>query len=197
MADETRVSAAIRACGVGNRVAIAAINGPDHVVVAGEPQAVATVCGILEAQAIKTRALNVSHAFHSSLMEPILAPFEQVAREISYHQPQFPLISNLTGELAGAEIATSAYWVQHLRQPVRFAESLATLRQLAPTTLLEIGPTPTLLGMASSTERETGNPPPNLDLASLLARRPIRLGNPVEQFGPAVCAGCGCGMGGI
>ena len=160
MADETRVSAAIRACGVGNRVAIAAINGPDHVVVAGEPQAVATVCGILEAQAIKTRALNVSHAFHSSLMEPILAPFEQVAREISYHQPQFPLISNLTGELAGAEIATSAYWVQHLRQPVRFAESLATLRQLAPTTLLEIGPTPTLLGMASSTERETGNPPP-------------------------------------
>lgn len=146
MTDETRVLAAIRANGVENCVAIAAVNGPDNVVIAGEPQAVATVCGTLEAQAIKTRALNVSHAFHSPLMEPILAAFEQTARAITYHQPQFPLISNLTGQLAGTEIATPAYWVRHIRQPVRFAESLATLRQLALTTLLEIGPMPTLLG---------------------------------------------------
>lgn len=150
MADEAQVLAAIGAHHMTSQVAIAAINGPQNLVIAGERQAVATMCQALETQAIKTRKLNVSHAFHSPLMTPILAEFAQVAHGITYAPAQIPLISNLTGQLATADIATPDYWVRHIRQPVRFAESIITLRQLKQIeTLLEIGPTPTLLSMAS------------------------------------------------
>lgn len=150
MADEAQVLAAISAHHMTSQVAIAALNGPQNIVIAGECQAVATVCQALEAQSIKTRKLNVSHAFHSPLMTPILAEFAQVAHGITYAPAQIPLISNLTGQLATADIATPDYWVRHIRQPVRFADSIVTLRQLKQIeTLLEIGPTPTLLSMAS------------------------------------------------
>lgn len=174
MADEGQVLAVINAHSLTSQVAIAAHNGPQNIVIAGERQAVATVCQALEAQAIKTRRLNVSHAFHSPLMTPILAEFAQVAHGITYTPAQIPLISNLTGQLATADIATPDYWVRHIRQPVRFAESIVTLRQLQHIeTLLEIGPTPTLLSMASDIGQgprsadEAPNEPPWLLLPSL------------------------------
>ena len=74
----------------------------------------------LETQGIKTKQLQVSHGFHSPLMEPMLAEFATVAAQVSYHQPKIPVIANVTGERAGKNITTPEYWVNHVRQPVRF-----------------------------------------------------------------------------
>jgi len=81
------------------------------------------------------------------MVEPMLAEFEQVAAEITYATPKIPLCSNVTGQLATDEIATPAYWVRHVRQPVRFAASMETLYQQGYECFMEIGPKPSLLAM--------------------------------------------------
>jgi len=101
----------------------------------------------LEADGIKSKKLTVSHAFHSSLMEPMLVEFEQVARQISFSSPKIKLLSNVTGRVATQEIATPDYWCRHLLQPVQFAASMDSLEQQAVEVLVEIGPKPILLGM--------------------------------------------------
>ncbi|WP_191761877.1 type I polyketide synthase [Komarekiella delphini-convector] len=131
------------------KVAIAALNGPESIVISGESQAIGMLLNNLESQAIKTKVLQVSHAFHSPLMSPMLAEFEVVANQITYHQPQIPLISNVTGTRADDSITTAAYWVNHVRQPVKFAQSIETLHQQGYEVFLEIGPKPILLGMGS------------------------------------------------
>ncbi|WP_293088029.1 type I polyketide synthase [Moorena sp. SIO3H5] len=128
-------------------VSIAAINGPESIVISGDTEAIAAICSKLEALGVKTKPLQVSHAFHSPLMEPMLGKFETVAKQVTYSQPKIPLISNITGEKVGAEIATAEYWVRHVRQPVRFAQSMKTLNEQGYELFLEIGPKPILLGM--------------------------------------------------
>ncbi len=129
------------------KVAIAAINGSVNIVISGEAKAIGMVQDSLEAEGIKTKQLQVSHAFHSPLMEPMLADFEAVANQITYNQPRIPLISNVTGTRADESIATASYWVNHVRQPVKFAQSMETLHQEGYELFLEIGPKPILLGM--------------------------------------------------
>ena len=146
-ADEARVAAALES---EPKVAIAAINGPENTVISGEGQAVRRVAANLEAEGIETRTLQVSHAFHSPLMEPILNSFERVAKEITFHPPHLTLISNLTGSVVTDEVTNAAYWSRHIRQAVRFAEGMQTLHEMAANILIEIGPKPTLLGMARS-----------------------------------------------
>ncbi|WP_448265465.1 SDR family NAD(P)-dependent oxidoreductase [Nostoc sp. DSM 114159] len=145
MASEARVREVIAA--YNQRVAIAAINGPESVVISGTREDINAVCQQLEAQGIKTKRLQVSHAFHSPLMTPMLADFEAIANQVTYNQSQIPLVSNITGELAGDRITTPQYWVNHIRQTVRFADSMQTLRTLGCEVFLEIGPKPILLGM--------------------------------------------------
>ncbi len=130
-----------------SEVAIAAINGPISTVISGAADAIATICGKLSSDGIKTKQLQVSHAFHSSLMEPMLTEFENIASEITYNQPSIPIISNLTGEQAKEDISTPQYWVNHIRQPVRFRQGMETLHQQGYTVFLEIGSKPILLGM--------------------------------------------------
>lgn len=144
-ASELRVAAAIQP--YSQEVAIAAINGPENTVISGECQSVQAVIAALQAEGIKTRKLQVSHAFHSPLMEPMLAAFEQIAREVTYSSPRISLISNVSGNLATAEIATPEYWCRHIRQPVRFASGMETLYQQGYGVFVEIGPEPILLGM--------------------------------------------------
>ena len=129
------------------KVALAAINGPESVVISGEKQAIEAIISNLESEGIKTKRLQVSHAFHSPLMEPMLAEFELVAHQITYHQPLLPLVSNVTGIQADNSIATAKYWVNHVLEPVRFAQSMETLHQKGYKIFLEIGPKPILLGM--------------------------------------------------
>ena len=129
-------------------ISIAAINGPESTVISGESTALRTVVKNLETISIKTKKLEVSHAFHSPLMEPMLAEFEAVAERLTYNQPQIPIISNVTGKTADNSIAIASYWVNHIRQPVRFAQGIETLNQQGYEIFLEIGPKPILLGMA-------------------------------------------------
>jgi acyl transferase domain-containing protein/acyl carrier protein len=130
-----------------NQVALAAINGPNNVVISGGSEAIEAICDQLQFEGINIEKLQVSHAFHSPLMEPILAEFEAVANQITYNQPQIPLISNLTGYQADENIAAPQYWVNHIRQPVRFAQGMETLHKQGYKIFLEIGPKPTLLSM--------------------------------------------------
>jgi acyl transferase domain-containing protein len=130
-------------------VSIATINGVEMVVVSGKKPAMQEVVAILETDRIRTVRLDISHAFHSPLIEPILADFERIASNIHFKPPEIALISNITGELVTNEIATPAYWCQHIRQPVRFVDSMQTLlHQLGYEVFVEIGPEPTLLGLA-------------------------------------------------
>ena len=145
MASEEKVNQLIAS--YTEKVALAAINGPQSVVISGTAEAVRTVKEILETEGIKTKQLQVSHAFHSPLIEPMLAEFETAANQITYHYPRIPLISNVTGTRAADSITIASYWVNHVRQPVKFAQSMETLHQEGYEVFLEIGPKPILLGM--------------------------------------------------
>ncbi|MDJ1179176.1 type I polyketide synthase [Roseofilum sp. BLCC_M91] len=145
MASESLVQEAIAE--YSSQVAIAAINGPESTVISGAGEAIATICRKLEAMGIKTKPLQVSHAFHSPLMEPMLAEFAAVAQEVTYRQPKIKFISNVTGQKAGNEVTKAEYWVNHIRQPVQFYQSIKTLHEQGNVLFLEIGPKPVLLGM--------------------------------------------------
>lgn len=142
-ASEDRALAAIQP--YAGDVSIAAVNGPDSIVLSGKREAVRQVILALEAEGIKTKTLTVSHAFHSSLMEPMLADFDRAARQVRFASPQIPLISNVTGAAIEDEIATPEYWCRHVRQPVRFAASMTGLADAD--IFIEMGPKPILLGM--------------------------------------------------
>jgi acyl transferase domain-containing protein/phospholipid N-methyltransferase len=116
-------------------------------VISGQRESINAIITTLEAEDIKTKALKVSHAFHSPLMESMLSDFETAVRQITFLPPKIQLISNLTGELATDDITTPEYWCHHIRQPVRFATSIATLHQQGCDMFVEIGPKPALLGM--------------------------------------------------
>ncbi|MEU6479266.1 beta-ketoacyl synthase N-terminal-like domain-containing protein [Streptomyces sp. NPDC047017] len=128
---------------------IAAVNGPMSVVVSGPEAGVDEVVRHFAATGRKTKKLAVSHAFHSPLMEPMLAEFEQVAAGLTYHETTIPLVSTLTGEaVLYEELSQPSYWVQHVRQAVRFADAVATLDAQGVGTFLELGPDAVLTAMA-------------------------------------------------
>ena len=145
-ADEAKVKSIISSF---SQVAIAAINSAQSIVISGEQQEIAEVVSKFDCLGIKTKQLKVSHAFHSPLMQPILKEFKQVAESVEYHPPQAQLVSNVTGKLATAEIATPDYWVNHVVAPVRFADGIKTLQQ-QDDIFLEVGSKPILIGMGRS-----------------------------------------------
>ena len=147
MGSESKVLETLKAMSLEEKVVIAAINGPKSIVISGEGESVRAIATHLESVGIKTKQLQVSHAFHSSLMEPMLDEFEAVASQLTYHQPKVPIISNVTGTKADNSIATAQYWVNHVRQPVKFAQGMTVLHQQGYETFVEIGPKPILLGM--------------------------------------------------
>ncbi len=142
---EARAAAAIAAH--TSTVSLAAINGPDSVVISGAADAVSEVTAALETEGVAAQTLRVSHAFHSPLMDPMLDEFERAAATVAYSAPSKELISNLTGAPA-SEATTAGYWVRHLREPVRFDAGVQTLRQRGYRTFVEIGPSSTILSMA-------------------------------------------------
>jgi acyl transferase domain-containing protein len=132
--------------GFGGRLEIAAVNGPAAVVVSGDADAVEEWLPRWPDR--KTTRLRVSHAFHSPRMEPMLAEFRTVAAGLTFGEPQIAVVSNLTGEVASAELADPGYWTEHVRRPVRFADGIRTLRREGVIRFLELGPDAVLTAVA-------------------------------------------------
>ncbi|MFI5830784.1 type I polyketide synthase [Streptomyces sp. NPDC051578] len=123
-------------------VAIAAVNGPDALVISGEENAAVALADRFAALGRKTKRLRVSHAFHSPLMEPMLAEFRRIAGILAYAPPAIPLVSTVTGRLATSEeLCSPDYWTGHVREAVRFADALTWLAaDGGARTFLELGP---------------------------------------------------------
>ncbi|GAA4011771.1 hypothetical protein GCM10022247_37820 [Allokutzneria multivorans] len=119
-------------------VGIAAINGPQSVVVSGDEIAVADIASAFAEQGRKTSRLKVSHAFHSPLMEPMLEEFAAELAGVTFHEPEIPVVSTLTGSVV--ERYSVGYWVRHVREAVRFADGVRTLHERGVTRFVEVGP---------------------------------------------------------
>ncbi len=136
--------------GLEQEAGIAAINGPSSVVISGAMEAVAEASRRLQQEGIRTRALEVTHAFHSPLLEPILDEFERRAERITYREPRLRVISNVTGRVAAAvEMSHAGYWRRHMRSTVLFHAGLQAALATGCSTLLEIGPQPHLRALAA------------------------------------------------
>ena len=145
LAPAAEVRAAVdRAAGVS----VAGVNGPEHVVVSGDGDAVDALCTALEATGAVVRPLRVSHAFHSARMEPMLAAFEAAASRVAFSEPTVPLVSNVTGRVVAAgDLTAPGYWARHVREPVEFQRGMESLVALGVQAFVEVGPHPTLTGM--------------------------------------------------
>ncbi|MDH6223017.1 type I polyketide synthase, partial [Streptomyces pseudovenezuelae] len=112
---------------LGPGVDLAAVNGPASVVLSGVEDAVLAVAAKLAGQGRKTKRLAVSHAFHSVLMEPMLDEFASVLSRVTWSEPRFPVVSNVTGQLVEpGQLTAPRYWVDHVRRPVRFADGVVS-----------------------------------------------------------------------
>lgn len=138
MLGRTETEAAMAAAGV--RLDVASENGPTSIVLSGTEQELENFSTWCRAHDITCKRLAVSHGFHSSLMDPVLAEMQRAAAAVPMTPPAMMLISNVTGDVAGSEVADPDYWVRHLRQEVRFHQSVKQLVSLGHTHILEIGP---------------------------------------------------------
>nr|AUO16400.1 polyketide synthase [Streptomyces sp. IMB7-145] len=140
-------------------VSMAAVNGPNAVVIAGDEAAALEIAGQWAEQGRKTRRLTVSHAFHSPRMDAMLDDFRKVVEGLSFAPPAIDLVSNVTGRMASeAEVCSPEYWVRHVREAVRFLDGVRALEGQGVTTFLEVGPDGVLSAMTQDSLTEPGEP---------------------------------------
>jgi acyl transferase domain-containing protein len=146
---EERVAPLLR--GHEAEVSLAALNSPTNTVITGRREAIDAILKAAQEEGMKAKKLVVSHAFHSPLLEPILADFEARAARVCAQAPRLPLVSNLSGQVFGpGDKPTASYWRRHARQPVRFMDGVKALAGLGCDIFVEIGPNPTLLSLAQT-----------------------------------------------
>ncbi|MFE7037134.1 SDR family NAD(P)-dependent oxidoreductase, partial [Streptomyces sp. NPDC057621] len=134
---------------------VAAVNGPDAVVVSGVDAEVARITQYFAELGRRTTRLRVSHAFHSPLMDPMLEAFREVAESVTYGKASIPVVSHLGGAVVDAEALGSAdHWVRHVREAVRFADAVWHLESEGVTRFVELGPDGVLTAMAQACLRD-------------------------------------------
>ncbi len=131
----------------GDRVSVATANGPENNVISGAAEVVEKVVAAFEKKGVGTQRLNVSHAFHSPLMDPMLDEFEAFAAILDYSRPTIPIAANRTGTIVESAAFDAAYWRDHIRNCVEFATGMLRLEEEGVHAMVEIGPTASLLGM--------------------------------------------------
>ncbi|MDV3248177.1 type I polyketide synthase, partial [Mycobacterium avium] len=170
---------------LGPDVGIAAVNGPAAVVISGDHDAAVAIAERLRAEGHRVHRLSVSHAFHSPLMEPMIDEFGTVAAGLAIDKPVIPIISNLTGQPAADDFGSPEYWKCHVRDAVRFADSVRFAQSAGATRFLEVGPSS---GLTAAIE-ETLADAPVVTVSALRKDRP----EPVALVN-AVAQGWVCGM---
>ncbi|WP_150244397.1 type I polyketide synthase [Nocardiopsis quinghaiensis] len=166
----------------GTGLDVAAVNGPESVVVAGAPDRVEAFAERVRRTGAKARALTVSHAFHSRLMEPMLDDFTEVLAPMDFARPQIPIIANVTGGLAGPGQYTAEYWRRHVRQPVLFHEGVRALASQDVDAYLEIGPGRTLLGLVRAAGTAGDHPALVASMRRGAGERDVLLGAAAELY---------------
>ncbi|MFD6335435.1 type I polyketide synthase [Streptomyces niveus] len=128
-------------------VGLGAVNGPTSTVLSGDLEALERIGAKLAAEGFTTRELQVSHAFHSPLMRPVLDRFAEIAAEVGGGVPEIPVYSTVRGRVLDGEALDASYWVEHIGATVLFGDAATALLAEGPTHLVEIGPRPVLSGM--------------------------------------------------
>ncbi|MFE5846875.1 type I polyketide synthase [Streptomyces niveus] len=128
-------------------VGLGAVNGPTSTVLSGDLEALERIGAKLAAEGFTTRELQVSHAFHSPLMRPVLDRFAKIAAEVGGGVPEIPVYSTVRGRVLDGEALDASYWVEHIGATVLFGDAATALLAEGPTHLVEIGPRPVLSGM--------------------------------------------------
>ncbi|OBJ37394.1 polyketide synthase [Mycobacterium colombiense] len=164
-------------------VGIAAVNGPTSVVISGAEDAVMAIADRLRGDGHRVHRLSVSHAFHSPLMDPMIEEFGTVAGGLTVRKPTIPIVSNVTGQLAGDDFASVAYWKRHVREAVRFADSVRFVQSAGANRFLEVGPAS---GLTASIEETLASDPTAAPVTTMSALRkdrpePVALVNAVAQ----------------
>ena len=129
------------------QASIAAVNGPGIILISGLAAEVAQIGQKVEQGGGRVSPVSIDRAFHSPLVEPVLSAFEATLKLVTFAVPTIPLISNVTGVVAGPEIGTPAYWLRHLRQPVQFCSGIRTLHEMKLDALIDVSPEPVLMGL--------------------------------------------------
>ena len=144
-AEEQKVAEVI--AGLEGSVSIAAINGPSQIVISGDGKMIDQLVEKFDAGGIDSTILNVSHAFHSPLIEPMLEEYESVHGAVEPGVSSVPVVSCVDGQFFDSSGNLSVYWKNQVRKPVRFLDAMETLDRQEARIFLEIGPHPVLLGM--------------------------------------------------
>ncbi|MFG3051523.1 beta-ketoacyl synthase N-terminal-like domain-containing protein, partial [Kitasatospora sp. NPDC048239] len=178
------VSEHLASSGLSAKVSVAAVDGPASVVVSGPVPDVTAVERWWRGRTRKVRRLRSAQALQSALVEPVLADYEKVARELAYREPQLAVVSALTGALAApGELTDPEYWVRQLRATVRFGDGVQTLREQGVRTFVELGPDAVLAPLAEESQAGAGVRAPAVALAA------VRRGRSEASSLPAAVAG--------
>lgn len=170
----------------GLQAVIAVRNSPENLVIAGDALALEMVQAELTRRSIKSRALSVSHAFHSPMMEPMLAPFASHLDGARISPLAIPMISNLDGAVRQGGLDTG-YWTQQIRSSVQLTACLSTLEQWQPHVIIEIGPQPVMSKLAQ--QRGMGGAAGGAAIVPSLRRDHPELQAMMESLGRGWCAG--------
>lgn len=137
---------------LGERVGIAAVNGPDSVVLSGDRAEIAALRDRLVADGVQAKPLDVDHAFHSPLMAAVADEFAAALDVLPAGELTIPVVSTTLGRVATAdELSSVAHWASHVRRPVRFHDALEHARAAGANRFLELGPGAALTALAGET----------------------------------------------